>query len=178
MMMQETPTNERLLIKVTELVEVVKDIREFVPRTMPAKADPPQHGDINWVIDYLEISERTFYRNVRNKLLAPVRRIGTREYYDREEVYDLFRRVKESHRTVGFLTKKQQEEASASFFVPLLTGLGTQMTWLGIHMMGVGTLLMLQRADVRHVGTQMMWQWSDTMHVATRLVQLTPLPAH
>ncbi len=130
--MQDTTTDERLLIKVTEIVEVVKDIREFLPRTIEPKADPPQHGDANWVIDYLEISESTFYRNVRGKLLTPVLRIGTREYYDREEVYDLLRRVKETRRSVGFLAKHTTpEEAPASFFMSLSRRLDSHMDGFG-----------------------------------------------
>lgn len=116
--MSETITNERLLETLIELLQVTREIREFVPRTVKPRSDPPQHADMGWVMEYLEISESTFYRNVRNQLLFPIRRIGSREYYDRQEVYDLLRRVKETRRTVGYLRKNQEKEASASFFVP------------------------------------------------------------
>lgn len=120
--MIKNTTEEQLLTKLIELLDVAKDIREFVPRTIKPRADPPQHADMCWVMEYLEISESTFYRNVRNKLLHPLRRIGGREYYDRQEVYDLLRRVKETHRTVRYLNKQQEKEASASFFMPVRMG--------------------------------------------------------
>lgn len=52
----------------------------------------PVHVDIPWILRYMGIGNTTFYSKVRNILLVPVLRLGAREYYDREEVYDLFRR--------------------------------------------------------------------------------------
>lgn len=118
--MQKTITEEKLLARLAELLGLVKEIREFVPQPVQPRTDPPQHVDIGWVIRYLQISDSSFYRHVRLKLLFPLRRIGNREYYDREEVYDLLRRVKDTRRTVGYLHKQQEKEATASFFVSRL----------------------------------------------------------
>lgn len=91
-MKNKLPIEQRILDELTELKGLVRDIREFLPRQTPTRTLEPQLADINWVMEYLDIRKSAFYKNVWRKELTPVRKIGRREYYDKEEVYALMRR--------------------------------------------------------------------------------------
>lgn len=81
-----------IIEKLTELLDVTKDIREFMPRRPPSRKETPKLVDAIWVMDYLDIKRTAFYKNVWHKELTPVKKIGRKEYYDKEEVYELVRR--------------------------------------------------------------------------------------
>lgn len=91
-MNKQLPIEERILKELSELKGIVRDIREFLPKQRPTRTLEPQLADINWVMEYLGIRKSAFYKNVWCKELTPVRKIGRREYYDKEEVYELVRR--------------------------------------------------------------------------------------
>jgi len=82
----------KILERLSELLDVTKDIREFMPRQLPSRKEEPQLADVNWVMDFLDIKRTAFYKNVWRKELTPVKKIGRREYYDKEEVYALVKR--------------------------------------------------------------------------------------
>lgn len=81
--------HERMLIRMTELLEVVREIREFMIPQTPCRTLEPQLVDNLWVMDFLQIKRTTFYKHVWRKQLWPVKKIGRREYYDKAEVYAL-----------------------------------------------------------------------------------------
>lgn len=85
---------ETIIQLLRELQGEMKTIRELRPAIVRFPGNPvePVHVDIPWILRYMGIGNTTFYAKVRNVMLEPVLRLGGREYYDREEVYDLFRR--------------------------------------------------------------------------------------
>ncbi len=86
---------ETIVQLLRELQADMKTIHEIQPAVVRFPGNPvePVHVDIPWILKYMGIGNTTFYAKVRNVLLEPVLRLGGREYYDREEVYDLFRRL-------------------------------------------------------------------------------------
>ena len=67
-------------------------------RAEAAGAEPgvfalPKHVSITFVTTYLDISSSTFYRQVKDKLLTAVLRIGNRPYYLLSELHHLFQHV-------------------------------------------------------------------------------------
>ncbi|MFB2118442.1 hypothetical protein [Parapedobacter sp. 2B3] len=81
-----------IIEKLTELLEVTKDIREFMPRRKPSTSEPPQLVDNIWVMEFLGIKRTAFYENVWRKELTPVRKVGRKEYYDKKDVFELLRK--------------------------------------------------------------------------------------
>lgn len=111
----EKSVNERLLARVEELVDIARECKGYCLRATPPaptpESDPPAHADGKWVMRYLGIGRTTFDTKVKGRLLKPIGRIGSRDYYDRQEVFDLLRRVKESHRSIGYIANKVGAEA-------------------------------------------------------------------
>lgn len=88
-----------LMVLIRQLIAVLRE--QPLPALSPGDPQQPAvvgvpsapvHVDIPWILRYMGIGNSTFYAKVRNSMLMPVLRLGAREYYDREEVYDLFRR--------------------------------------------------------------------------------------
>ncbi|SEM32982.1 Helix-turn-helix domain-containing protein [bacterium A37T11] len=91
MTMKNNAIPELILVRVTEILEILIETKELQTGRIPARTLVPQHVDNYWIMDYLGIKRTTFYTQVRNKLLFPVFKIGKREYFDREDVYALMR---------------------------------------------------------------------------------------
>lgn len=67
----------------------------FVDEVEQQSLPPPEKIYTEEACTFLEISETTFYEHVYKRLLFPIK-IGGRNYFIREELYDLLRRRKES----------------------------------------------------------------------------------
>lgn len=72
--------------------------------------EPPVHVTTQWVIDYLEVGKSTFYKEVHNKLLYPVEKIGNRPYYLKSEVLAILVRHEKGAWTFSKLAKKIQKD--------------------------------------------------------------------
>ncbi len=106
--------------KTTHLDELTRAVRELIgllywafPGLVPNETPLPEHVDLRWIIEQLGISRTTFYRQVKGRLLQPVLRIGTREYYRREEVCELLHRHKDSHRHYRHLKPLEEMKGAA-----------------------------------------------------------------
>lgn len=84
--MKDFYTNERA---VRELCEIRKLLEEHFRKEKPLEIGTPNLVDITFVLRKLEISRSTFYKHVKGKLLKPVLRIGTRDYYECDDVQNL-----------------------------------------------------------------------------------------
>lgn len=83
-----------------ELKSMQVEWQDFVKTTFADEVEqvsqpPPEKIDTEEAYTFLEISETTFYEHVYKRLLFPIK-IGSRNYFIREELYDLLRRRKES----------------------------------------------------------------------------------
>lgn len=98
---------QQLLVEVREIRILIRE--HYVPQPL-REIKIPQHADPSWVMQQLGISRTTFYEKVRNILLHPTLRIGNRDYYDRQEVYQLLQRRKEDRFTYKMMSVKAMEE--------------------------------------------------------------------
>lgn len=71
--------------------------------------DLPEHMCVQGVIDYLEISRSTFYKEVLGKLLFPVKRIGNRPYYLKADVMMLMVKHEKGAWTYSKLAKEKRQ---------------------------------------------------------------------
>ena len=71
--------------------------------------DLPEHMCVQEVINYLEISRSTFYKEVPGKLLSPVKKIGNRSYYLKEDVMMLMVKHEKGAWTYSKLAKEKEE---------------------------------------------------------------------
>lgn len=53
----------------------------------------PQHLTVSEVIDYFEVSQATFYRNIKGILIKPVNKVGKRPYYLLSDVEELMKHI-------------------------------------------------------------------------------------
>ncbi|MBL1411234.1 helix-turn-helix domain-containing protein [Sphingobacterium faecale] len=53
----------------------------------------PRHLTVSEVIDYFEVSQATFYRNIKDVLIHPVNKVGNRPYYLYSDVEEVMKHI-------------------------------------------------------------------------------------
>lgn len=86
--MENISTQESAL---RELREIRKLLQDHFHKDNPKEVDLPNLVDMTFVLRTLGIGRSTFYKHVRKKLLHPILRIGTRDYFQRSTVEHLHR---------------------------------------------------------------------------------------
>lgn len=99
---------ERLLVQKIYLMGFPEGKPEQNADSGRGQKDLPKHMCVQEVIDYLEISRSTFYKEVVGKLLFPVKKIGNRSYYLKADVMMLMARHEKGAWTYSKLAKEKE----------------------------------------------------------------------
>ena len=96
---EQRKTNELMEVRLPKPLEEVKIMRRLI--------------DTTWACSELHIGRTTFYKWVRSRLLHPVDRQGSSDYYDVDEVHRLYQRHREERRPYRYMQPEESRRQAA-----------------------------------------------------------------
>ncbi|TDQ80305.1 helix-turn-helix domain-containing protein [Sphingobacterium yanglingense] len=83
--------NEMLMGRLYPVAGNATEPQPIIPDQKPDVL--PRHLTVSEVIDYFEVSQATFYRNIKNVLIHPVNKVGNRPYYLFSDVEEVMKHI-------------------------------------------------------------------------------------